>query len=150
MTAIRLLFALALGTAMACAPRGSSTVRGDDTSAEGELRDLQREWGVALTQRDTAFFSRVLAEDFESGGATKARFLANVSNPSGAVYERVAVSDVRVRLYGETAVVTALGEYSGQRGAQPFTERSRYLRVFVRRAGRWQAVAGQSTPVGGG
>jgi len=53
---------------------------------------------------------------------------------------------VRVRVYGETAVVTGLSVSADRWAGREFAERKlRYILVFVRRDGRWQIVAEQRT-----
>jgi hypothetical protein len=53
-----------------------------------------------------------------------------------------------VRLYGDTAVVT--GRYQNvvctPQGEQP-PKHARFIRVYVRRSGRWQNVAHQATGI---
>ena len=57
-------------------------------------------------------------------------------------------SDVKVRLYGDTAVVTGLGTRSGTRSGVAFKDRKvRWTDTFVKRDGRWQCVASQGTIV---
>jgi ketosteroid isomerase-like protein len=55
--------------------------------------------------------------------------------------------DVKVRVYGDTAVVMGRGRRSGMFKGAPFKDREiTYTDVFVRRNGRWQCVASQGTP----
>ena len=54
----------------------------------------------------------------------------------------------QVRLYGETAVVTGIVHMRGIHiGPTAKPDTNRYLRVYVRRQGRWQLVAHQATRV---
>jgi len=56
--------------------------------------------------------------------------------------------NVRVRVYGDTAVVNGMWVSVDRRAGQEFAERKiRYLIVYVRREGRWQIVAEQRTGV---
>ena len=62
-------------------------------------------------------------------------------------YDSVRVEGKELRWYGTTAVVTGLAvsywteDGAAQSGARQITN------VFVERAGRWQVVAGHSSPV---
>ena len=54
---------------------------------------------------------------------------------------------VAVRAYGDVAVLRAIADNTGTFHGFPFSGRIWYTRVFVRRDGRWQAVAMQQTPL---
>jgi ketosteroid isomerase-like protein len=53
--------------------------------------------------------------------------------------------DLRVRVYGNSAVVTALTRTKGKFLGQEFTTHERSTDVFVKRDGRWQCVLSQLT-----
>ena len=55
-----------------------------------------------------------------------------------ATNERVQVFD------STTAVVTGEQEGAGTYNGQPFGRKTRYMRVYLKRGGRWQNVAAQS------
>ena len=60
-------------------------------------------------------------------------------------YEAINVSDMVVRLYGDTAVVTARADVKGHQLGEDFSGPYRYTRVWVRHNGHWQAVSYQAT-----
>ena len=60
-------------------------------------------------------------------------------------YDNIDVSDMVVRLYGDTAIVTARADVKGHQLGEDFSGPYRYTRVWVRRTGRWQAVSYQAT-----
>jgi ketosteroid isomerase-like protein len=60
-------------------------------------------------------------------------------------YETINVSDMVVRIYGDTAVVTARADVKGHQLGEDFSGPYRYTRVWVRRTGHWQAVSYQAT-----
>ena len=64
-------------------------------------------------------------------------------------YTSCEVDQMQVRLYGETAVVTGRTRIAGTDAkGKPITDtESLWTDTFVRRAGGWQCVATQSTPV---
>ena len=57
------------------------------------------------------------------------------------------LDDLKVRLYGNTAVVTWRMMSKGFIQNSAAVNEARFTDVFIRRAGRWQCIASQSTPV---
>jgi hypothetical protein len=50
-----------------------------------------------------------------------------------------------VRIYGDVAVLQGIADNMGTFRGFPFAGKIRYTRIFVRRNGRWRAVAMQQT-----
>jgi ketosteroid isomerase-like protein len=133
----------------------------DDLRAEREIRELEAEFGRAVVNGDRAFYERVLAADFthtsHSGQfKTRAQWLAENKfdnrpghpQPGKTYYEAFEVDDLAVRVYGETAVVTGRSTPKGRTAkGEPIRGRYRFLRVWVKRDGRWQAVAFEGTRI---
>ena len=114
---------------------------------ESELTQLDREWSQAGVAKDASVLERVLADDFSGTSATgkvttKAEAIADLKSDTTKL-ESNTTSDYNVRVFGDTAVMTHNGVRTGQREGQAFTERYRSIHVFVKRGGRWQAVASQ-------
>ncbi len=57
--------------------------------------------------------------------------------------------DQKVRLYGDTAIVSGITSLEGVSGDKPFTLEVRFTDIFVRRNGAWKAVAGHITRLDG-
>ena len=57
----------------------------------------------------------------------------------------VRYDSLTVRIYGDVAVLQGIADNAGTLRGLPFSGKIRYTRVFVRRAGQWQAVAMQQT-----
>ena len=109
---------------------------------------------------DRAFYQRVLAGDFthtsHSGVfKTRAEFMAEDkfsekgdTQDGRTRYDAYDVDDLAMRIYGDTAVVTGRTSPKGRTAlGQPISGRYRYLRVWVRRQGRWQCVAFEGTRI---
>ena len=100
---------------------------------------------------DTPALRSALGEDLSythSNGLVqdRAQFLAALV--SGTLrYESMAPSDVRVRLYGPAGVVTGRLDMKVVLDGQENVIAARYTAVYVRRDGRWQLVAWQSSPL---
>ncbi len=125
---------------------------GPEQAAEGEIRKLEAEFNEAIVKADLEAFDRLMADDFthtnQSGKfRTKAEWLAN-HKPGRSAYDAFEVDDLDVRVYGDAAVVTARSTPKGRTSTgEPITGQFRFLRVWARRDGRWQAVAFHGTRI---
>ena len=155
-------FILILIAGIAATTPGSAKVDDrQDARAEREIRELEAQLSRAVVAGDRAFFERVLAADFthtsHSGKfKTRAEWMAEdkVDSRQGkpqagkTTYEAFDVDDLAVRIYGETAVVTGRSTPKGRNAkGEPIRGRYRFLRVWVKRGGGWQAVAFQGTRI---
>jgi ketosteroid isomerase-like protein len=113
-----------------------------------EVEKLERELFDAYQRRDLAGLDRILDDDYvfiaPNGQVRTKEAVRNFSWPQ---YERLEVDEIRVRVYGETAVVTARVSLQGQSPLDSVTGVYRNTRVYVRQRGKWRAVSGQSTRV---
>jgi ketosteroid isomerase-like protein len=113
-----------------------------------EVEKLERELFDAYQRRDPSGLDRILDDDYvfiaPNGQLRTKEAVRNFSWPQ---YERLDVDDIRVRVYGETAVLTARVTLLGQSPLDSVTGVYRNTRVYVRQRGKWRAVSGQSTRV---
>ena len=130
--------------------RSNRTVSGSD---EQQLEQLLRQWDEAYARRDPEALAPLLAPNFvftSSTGqlTTRAMYLsASLKSPDIAVETPVNSEDVKIHIDGDMAVVTSMGAQRGQRFDRDPKVRFRYTDVWVKRNGRWQALASQSTRV---
>jgi ketosteroid isomerase-like protein len=122
-----------------------------NTSSEREVERLERAVGEAITGRDGAALDRLIADDFVLSNPlgrvmTKKEAIDAVTSP-GYELDSLVNEEIRVRVFGVVAVATALGTARGSFDGRQVVGRFRYLRVWVKREGRWQAVAAQSTNI---
>src|SRR5436190_23952077 len=116
---------------------------------EEELLKLENEFARAVGSNDADALHRLLADDWvivepDGGLIDKARFLGVIR--SGALsHESMESTDLRVRVYGNTAVVTALTTSKGKFMGQDFTSCERATDIFVKQAERWQCIFTQLT-----
>jgi ketosteroid isomerase-like protein len=138
-----------LGFLVAAALPAASRPAGDE--AEAELLKLEGEIAVAIVQSDVAFVQRVWGDDFFYTGVrgetkTKKEIVAELK-ASQLKFERMQFDDQRVRVYGETAVVTGRATTEGRGPQGEISGRFRYTRVYVKRNGQWQLVTFHGTPI---
>ena len=103
----------------------------------------------ASIRRDADFSQRTLAEDYVAitplGQVTTKQDTVSARKSGQLRYDTIDVSDMVVRVYGDTAVVTARADVKGHQLGEDFSGPYRYTRVWVRRTGHWQAVSYQAT-----
>jgi ketosteroid isomerase-like protein len=120
-----------------------------DQTVIREIVDMERQAREASLQRDPDFSQRTLAEDYVAitplGQVTTKQDSVSVRKNRQLRYDSIDVSDMVVRLYGDTAVVTARADVKGHQLGEDFSGPYRYTRVWVRRSGHWQAVSYQAT-----
>jgi len=120
-----------------------------DQATIREVVDMERQAREATLHRDADFSQRTLAEDYVAitplGQVTTKQDSVSARKSGQLRYETVDVSDMVVRVYGDTAIVTARADVKGHQLGEDFSGPYRYTRVWVRRNGRWQAVSYQAT-----
>jgi hypothetical protein len=91
----------------------------------------------------------ILADDFVDIGANGVRRTKqqNMEDTRAHVIQwtSLVAKNERVQVFDSTAaVVTGEQDGAGTYSGRPFARKTRYLRVYLKRGGRWQNVAAQS------
>lgn len=118
---------------------------------EQELIKLENEWADAWVKRDVAFFDRIMADDYTwtspwGDVSTKAQDLALVKSGQDVVKSWV-LADMKVRVYGDAAVVTGRDTVKETYKGEDVSGQHRWTHTWVKRAGRWQCVAAHSSEI---
>lgn len=122
-------------------------------AVERQLIDAERQRFAAMVEADVGTLERLLADELtytHTTGTTdtKTELLASLS--SGTLkYLSIEPEDMRARPYGEVGVVTGRAAMKVRAGGQELAFRIAFTDVYVRRDGRWQVVAWQSTRLPG-
>jgi ketosteroid isomerase-like protein len=114
-----------------------------------EVARLDREVGDALTRADAKRLRELVAEDFvatnpQGRTMTREEAIAVVTAPDYRP-DFIVNEILDVRIFGDVALVRALGKARGRIQGQEVSAQFTYLRVWARRNGKWQAVAAQAT-----
>jgi ketosteroid isomerase-like protein len=100
--------------------------------------------------QDEKALDQILADDWFYLGPdktmTKAQELADLKKRDENIAS-LTLTDMKVRLYGNVAVVTFREHENSTKKNTDSSGDYRYTDVFVKRQGRWQAVNSQGTPV---
>jgi ketosteroid isomerase-like protein len=110
---------------------------------------LDTEYQAAVKRNDAATMDRILADDFvlitgRGQTFTKADLLRDARNKT-SVYEQQDEIERKVRLWGDTAVVTALLWIKGSSGDKPFERKLWFSDTYVRTPKGWRYVLGQAS-----
>jgi ketosteroid isomerase-like protein len=109
-----------------------------------ELIRVSHDWDRAMVANDPTAIGRYMADDWVMIGSDgsvgdKTAFLASVES-GDLTHDVMESDDLSIRVYGETAVVTARGISGGEYRGQKFYELERVSCVFVRQDGQWRCV----------
>jgi ketosteroid isomerase-like protein len=137
----RLLAALLFVT---LAPSARADTPGSQAEAE-VLSDLRARLDAA-GRNDTEAWARFVADDCigPMGGAApmkQAWIQEHKAWPPGVKYYYGPLEDVRVRVHGETAIVTFRSKQFNEYGGQTTYQNRWQIETWMRREGRWQLVA---------
>ena len=117
----------------------------DSASMHKEVEALEQDWRQALLASNVTELDHLLADDYLGVTAngtleTKADLLA-MRRSGTTKLSQLDLSDLKVRVYGDTAVVTSRAEVAGTNGGTDISGRYRYTRVYNRRNGQWRIVS---------
>ncbi len=106
---------------------------------------LENKWNEAYKQADIATMNSLLADDFiitveEGTTFSKAGYIAHCADPDNRVLIS-EMSDLKVRVHGNTAVVTGAYHEKGISNGKPYEYHDRLTDVWMMIDGRWQVIA---------
>ncbi|MBI3405076.1 MAG: nuclear transport factor 2 family protein [Acidobacteria bacterium] len=113
------------------------------------IADLDTEYQAAVKKNDAATMDKLLADDFVlvvgSGKTyTKADLLADARSKS-TTYEKQDDTEQTVRVWGDTAVITAKLWEKGTSNGKPFDKTLWFSDTYVRTPKGWKYVFGQAS-----
>ena len=121
------------------------------TAADDEkaVAALDTQYQKAVSKNDAATMDRILADDFvlvTGRGAiyTKADLLKDARDKT-EIYERQEDTQQKVRVWGDTAVVTALLWVKGTSAGKPIDYQLWFSDTYVRTPKGWRYVFGQAS-----
>ena len=141
---LKSLPAIALGALMM-----TDSARASPQDDAKTVAALDTEYQAAVKANDAATMERILAEDFvlvTGRGRTfnKADLLAEARSGK-TTYEHQEELEQKVRMWGDTAVVTALLWVKGAEGGKGFEYKLWFSDIYMRGPGGWRYVFGQAS-----
>ncbi len=129
--------------------RPRSAIDSGDQESIRQIIEMEHQAREASLRRDVDFSQRTLADDYVAitplGQVTTKQDTVSARKSGQLKYDNINVTDMVVRVYGDTAVVTARADVKGHQLGEDFSGPYRYTRVWVRRTGHWLAVSYQAT-----
>jgi ketosteroid isomerase-like protein len=119
----------------------------DDSS--GALIALEQKWVAALERSDvkalSAMWARTYVDTDETGHRSDKVEVFRVLKSGALKLRKLQLSDMKVYVYGDAAIVTGASVQDGDFQGQPLARKIVFTDTFVRRGDEWMAVASQRT-----
>jgi len=127
---------------------GRSQAQNEDPQAS-KLMVLEHLWNEAQVQRDARALEGMIADHFidtEYDGevSDRQKFLADIANPEFQPTS-MALRDMQVSLYKDTAVITGVYRAKGMVGGKAYDHTGRFTDTWVFENGHWLCVASHTS-----
>jgi len=120
-------------------------------NAEEELKKLETDRAAAVVRGDVATLEKQTSDDYTlinmNGQMSDKSQMVNAFKTGQSKLTSDELSDMKVRVYGNTAVITGKADVNGTLGGKDATGQIMFTRVYVKKGGQWQSVAFQQTRV---
>ena len=143
---VRRLLVFVLGMALTIGATEPARSSVDDDKA---VAALDKEYQEAVKNNEVATMDRILVDDFVlvtglGKTYTKADLLEEARSKR-VIYERQEDSNQKVRVWGDTAVVTALLWAKGTEDGKPFDYKLWFSDIYLRTQNGWRYVLAQAS-----
>jgi ketosteroid isomerase-like protein len=117
-----------------------------DATAQA-LVNLENKWVDALVKADTAALDTIFADSYvdsdEHGHRSDKQGVLAVLKSGQLKMTSIKLSGMQVHVYGDAAVVIGSAAQAGNFNGQPIIATIIFTDTFVKRNGKWRAVASQ-------
>jgi len=154
---VALAIALVLGSSwqaqerwrQACVDRCFTASAVDPELQRQEIVSLEKEAARAIQSNAGAFFRRTYSDDFAGAlshgqPVDKAQWIEAIESPA-AKYQSFIASDIKVRIFQDTAVATSLWSSRRIVKGQVISSQMRAIHVYISTPSGWHVVSGQIT-----
>jgi len=148
--AVLLIFPALLSAQLSIKQKKERAIAAELETGAQEVVILEKETAHAMALNNSSFFQRVYSDDYVGTAPTgetldRNALVASVQT-STAKYASFIATDIHVRIFGPTAVVTCTWSTRGEQNGRSFSRQYRVLHVYLSNdAGGWKVVAGQET-----
>jgi ketosteroid isomerase-like protein len=120
-------------------------------SVEEQLKKLETDRAAAVVKGDVATLEKQTSDDYTlinmNGQMSDKSQMVDAFKSGQTKLTSDEVSDMKVRVYGNTAVITGKVDVKGTLGGKDVDGQIMFTRVYVKKGGNWQSVAFQQTRV---
>ena len=120
----------------------------DSENADQVITRLEHEWVAAIVKKDTGTIERLLADDFS--GTTDDQIYSKadaIDDVKTGTHESLDLDNIKVRIFGDTAVVTMGQTEKSRHGDSDFSGHYLFTDVWTKKNGQWIAVASHGSRV---
>ena len=140
-----LTFGLFLGLVAFVSQAGKGSTSNPRDADARELERLERVWNEAHERGDADVLEGLWSDDLEVDVPrmpvmNKADVL-NFARSGRMKFVRYATSEIRIRIYGDTAVVSGRLQRTRQINGKELSDDWRFTKVYVRQAQQWRVVS---------
>ena len=125
-----------------------TSVSADEAKDIKQITKIEREWSESFVKCDASVPQRVEAEDFtivDPDGKLLNKAEDIQSMTGDVVLTASKVDDLKVRIFGDTAVAVGVSSVKGHDKKNDISGQYRWTDTFVKQNGEWRAVASQVT-----
>lgn len=120
-------------------------------SVENQIKKMETDRAAAVVKGDMALLDRETSDDYtlinmNGQVSDKAQMIGGFKSGQSKLTVN-EISDMKVRVYGDTAVVTGKVTVNGMMGGKDATGQAMFTRVYVKKGGHWESVALQQTRI---
>ena len=128
-----------------------SLAYGQKMTTEQNLMKMEKEMTDALVKGDISVWEKYAADNAvftDPGGMVMTKAQSAAMFKSGDLkIESSKISDMKVQMFGNTAIVTYRTTDKGMYKGKDISGEYSWTDVFVKMAGTWKLIGGQGTPV---
>lgn len=140
---------LVIGVAVIVLALGVSRMHASADDDKKAVAALDTQYQAAVEKNDAATMDRILADDFilvvGTGKTYTKADLLKAARSGNVVYEHQSDTEQTVRVWGDTAVITAKLWEKGKGDGKPFDKTLWFSDTYVRTPTGWRYVFGQAS-----
>jgi ketosteroid isomerase-like protein len=140
-----------VATAFFLVTAAAMPARGQGAAVEDQIKKMEKDRAAAVVKGDVATLQGLTSDDYifinAYGQLSDKATTMNGIKTGNIKLTSNEVSDLNVRVYGNTAVVTGKANSKGTIGGREMKGPVMFTRVYVKNNGKWQSVAFQQTPI---
>jgi ketosteroid isomerase-like protein len=123
-----------------------------------QIQEAVGRFSKAFVEADSSTLDILLSEDYIHTNSTgsvlnKKQWLEYIKIRKAELeagrleIESYENTDLRIRVYGESAIVTGANLAKGKREGKPFVTQLRFTHLWIRQSGQWKRAAFHDSPV---